>query len=32
MVRMLPMCVTGVLCNLVVALVVGRLPVVYLIG
>ncbi|KAI0656359.1 efflux transporter [Cubamyces menziesii] len=31
MVRMLPMCVTGVLCNLVVALVVGRLPVVYLI-
>ncbi|KAH9895305.1 efflux transporter [Cubamyces lactineus] len=31
MVRMIPMCVTGVLCNLLVALVVGRLPVVYLI-
>ncbi|KAI0364249.1 efflux transporter [Pilatotrama ljubarskyi] len=31
MVRLLPMFVTGVLCNLVVALVVGRVPLVYLI-
>ncbi|OCH91774.1 efflux transporter [Obba rivulosa] len=32
MVRLMPMCATGVLCNLVVALVVGRVPVVYLIA
>ncbi|KAI0350433.1 efflux transporter [Trametes cingulata] len=31
MVRLLPMFVTGVLCNLIVALVVGHIPVVYLI-
>ncbi|KAI8995706.1 efflux transporter [Trametes punicea] len=31
MVRILPMCVTGVLCNVIVALVVGRIPVVFLI-
>ncbi|KAI0761550.1 efflux transporter [Trametes elegans] len=32
MVRLLPMCVTGVLCNVIVALVVGRIPVVFLIA
>ncbi|KAI0833324.1 major facilitator superfamily domain-containing protein [Trametes gibbosa] len=32
MVRLLPMCVTGVLCNVVVALVVGHVPLVYLIA
>ena len=31
-VRLIPMSVTGVLCNLVVALVIGRIDVVYLIG
>ncbi|KAI0327076.1 efflux transporter [Cubamyces sp. BRFM 1775] len=31
MVRLLPMCVTGVICNLIVALVVGHIPVVFLI-
>ncbi|CDO78203.1 hypothetical protein BN946_scf184701.g1 [Trametes cinnabarina] len=31
MVRLLPMSVTGVLCNLLVALVVGRIPVVFLV-
>ncbi|KAI0956385.1 hypothetical protein AcV7_006804 [Taiwanofungus camphoratus] len=31
MVRLLPMFVTGVLCNVIVALVVGRVPVVFLI-
>lgn len=32
MVRLLPMFVTGVLCNVIVALVVGRVPVVFLIS
>ncbi|GBE89981.1 efflux transporter [Sparassis crispa] len=32
MVRLLPMFVTGVMCNVVVALFVGRVPVVYLIA
>ena len=32
MVRLLPMFVTGVMCNVVVALVVGHVPVVLLIG
>ncbi|OSC97840.1 efflux transporter [Trametes coccinea BRFM310] len=31
MVRILPMCVAGVVCNMIVALVVGRIPAVYLI-
>ncbi|KAI0668012.1 efflux transporter [Trametes maxima] len=31
MVRLLPMCVTGMLCNLIVALVVGHVPLVFLI-
>ncbi|KAI0917514.1 hypothetical protein AcW1_007305 [Taiwanofungus camphoratus] len=30
MVRLLPMSVTGLICNLIVALVVGRVPVIYL--
>ncbi|KAI8974619.1 efflux transporter [Trametes punicea] len=32
MVRTLPMCITGVLCNVVVALVVGRVPAVFLLA
>lgn len=32
MVRLLPMFVTGCICNLIVALVVGRIDVVFLIG
>ncbi|KAJ2993952.1 hypothetical protein NUW54_g7635 [Trametes sanguinea] len=32
MIRIIPMFVTGVCCNFIVALVVGRIPVVYLIG
>ena len=32
MVRLLPMFVTGVACNVVIALVVGRVDVVFLIG
>ena len=31
MVRLLPMAITGVLCNVIVALFVGRVPLVYLI-
>ncbi|KAL0945380.1 hypothetical protein HGRIS_000876 [Hohenbuehelia grisea] len=31
-IRLLPMFITGVLCNVVVALVVGHVPVVYLLG
>ncbi|KAI9056744.1 MFS general substrate transporter [Trametes sanguinea] len=31
MVRVLPMCVSGVICNLIVAVLVGRVPVVFLI-
>ncbi|OSC97829.1 efflux transporter [Trametes coccinea BRFM310] len=31
MVRVLPMCVAGVVCNLIVAVLVGRVPVVFLI-
>ncbi|EMD32376.1 hypothetical protein CERSUDRAFT_118741 [Gelatoporia subvermispora B] len=32
MVRLMPMCATGLLCNMLVALVIGRVPVVYLIA
>lgn len=32
MVRVLPSFVTGILCNVLIALLVGRIPVVYLIG
>ena len=32
MVRLLPSFVTGILCNVLIALLVGRVPVVYLIG
>ena len=31
MVRLLPMSVTGVTCNVIIALVVGRVPLVYLV-
>ncbi len=32
MVRLLPMCVTGVLCNVVVAIIVGHVPLVWMIA
>ena len=32
MVRLLPSFVTGILCNVLIALLVGRVPVVYLLG
>ena len=32
MIRFIPMFITGMTCNVVVALVVGRIPVVFLIG
>lgn len=31
-VRLLPMFVTGVICNIVIAVVIGRVPVVYIVG
>ena len=32
MVRMLPMFVTGVACNVVIALIIGRVDVMYIVG
>ena len=32
MVRMLPMFVTGIVCNVIIALIIGRVNVLYIIG